>query len=149
MNLQEELKALKERIAELEEQAKQKQGIPQVEEDYWYVRDDTEIMGTVWYGDEYDQERLSIGNVFKIKEQAEFSAEKLRVESELREFSKPFDTDSLTFTICFDVEENELYSETRRFMSQGSIYFGQGHAEDAMDAVGRERIKKYIFGVED
>lgn len=153
MNLQERIEALEtefnEKIKSLKAEAQQEKEFPQFGDDYWYVDSDTEVIDIAWYGGEYAQGRLSIGNVFKTQEEAEFAAEKLRVESELREFSKPFDTDSLTFTICFDVEENELYSETRRFMNQGSIYFGLGQAEEAMDAVGRERIKKYIFGVED
>lgn len=149
MNLQMEINSLKQRITELEGQVEQEKEFPQVEDDYWYVNGDAETMLAVWYGDDYDKGRLSIDNVFKTRNQVDFVAEKLKVEAELRKFSKPFDTDSLTFTICFDVEENELYSETRRFMNQGSIYFGWGQAEEAMDAVGRERIKKYIFGVVD
>ena len=149
MGLLNRIEELEKELLELKELVKQEQKFPQFGDDYWYVDSDTDVLDIAWYDGEYDQGRLSIGNVFKTKEEAEFVAEKLRVESELREFSKSFDTDSLTFTICFDVEENELYSETRRFMSQGSIYFGWGQAEEAMDAVGRERIKKYIFGMED
>ena len=37
MNLQEELKALKERIAELEELAKEEQKFPQDGDVYWYI----------------------------------------------------------------------------------------------------------------
>lgn len=149
MNLQEELKALKERIAELEELDKQEKEFPQFGDDYWYVDSDTEVMDTAWYDGEYDQGRLSIGNVFKTKEQAEFAVEKLKVEAELRKFSIPFKRDSLNFVMCFDTEEDELCSETRRFMNQGGFYFDIGKIELAIESVGKERIKRYIFGVEE
>ncbi len=149
MNLQEELKALKQRIAELEELVKEEQEFPQKYDFYWYVDDDTEVLGKNWHNNEYDQGRLSIDNIFRTKEKAEFAVEKLKVEAELRKFSRPFKRDSLNFVMCFDTEEDELYSETRRFMNQGSIYFELGQAECAMNVVGIERIKKYIFGVED
>ena len=68
MNLQEELKSLKDRISELEQQVEQEKEFPQHEDDYWYVNGDTDVMFTVWYGDEYDQGRLSIDNVFKTKD---------------------------------------------------------------------------------
>lgn len=153
MNIQERIEALETefagKIKALKAEAQREQEFPRDGDDYWYVDDDAEVMEMEWDGSDYDQDRLSIDNVFRTKEEAEFAAEKLKIEAELRKFSKPFGLDSLTFTICFDVEENELYSETSRFMSQGSIYFGRSQAEEAMDAVGRERIKKYIFGVED
>lgn len=149
MNLQEELKALKERIAELEERVKDEQEFPQDGDKYWYIGDEGDILNESWDGLDFEEYRLEIGNVFRTKEQAEFAVEKLKVEAELRKFSRPFKRDSLNFLMCFDTEEDKLYSETRRFMNQGSLYFDWGQVARAMDEVGEERIKKYLFGVED
>ena len=150
MNLQEELKALKKRIAELEEQVKEEQEFPQDGDKYWYMDEEGAVF-CIFYKNHYlDGYHQEIGNIFRTKEQAEFVVEKLKVEAELRKFSKPFELGSLNFIICFDIEQDEIYSETRRFMIQGAIYFESiEKAQQAVSTVGVERVKKYIFGVED
>ena len=151
MNLQDELKALKERIAELEEQVEQEKEFPQFGDDYWYVDSDTDVLDVAWYGGEYDQGRLSINNVFKTKDQAEFVAEKLRVEAELRKFSRPFKYGDWNFEILWNNHENNIELDWSGYVvRQSVIYFESGEiAEKAIESVGEERIKKYIFGMED
>ena len=151
MNLQEELKTLKERIVELEELAKEEQEFPQQNDKYWYIEDDTDIMPKVWWNNAYEQSRLSIGNVYKTKEQAEFTVEKLKVEAELRKFSRPFEEDKHNYFMVLDTCDRSidiwgmLYSNL-----QGTIYFeSEEKVQQAIYSVGEERIKKYIFGVED
>ena len=151
MNAQDEIKALKQRITELEQQVEQEKDFPQYEEDYWYVDNDTEVRGMVWYGDDYDQGRVSINNVFKTKDQAEFAAEKLRVEAELRKFSRPFKYGDWNFEILWNNHENNIELDWSGYVvRQSVIYFESGEvAEKAIESVGAERIKKYIFGMED
>jgi len=122
MNLQEELKALKERIAELEEQVKEEQEFPQSGERYWCISGSW-VNSFFWKSEQLDLDRYRIGNIFKTEDEAKFALEKLKVEAELRKFSRPFKRGSLNFIICFDTEEDKLYTETRRFMNQGSLYF--------------------------
>ena len=150
MNLQEELKALKERIAELEEQVKEEQEFPQFGDDYWYVDSDTEVMDTASYDGEYDQGRLSIGNIFRTKEEAEFAVEKLKVEAELRKFSRPFEKGEYNSYIFFYIDGDYLEVGYKvSTPSQGAIYFeSEEKAKQAIEEVGEERIKKYIFGEE-
>ena len=149
MNLQEELKALKQRIAELEEQVEQEKEFPQVEDDYWYVNGDAETMLAVWYGDDYDKGRLSIDNVFKTRNQVEFAAEKLRVEAELRKFSRPFIEGEDNWYMALGDAFETYYMNDSIDPIQGVIYFDSlKRAHQATDEIGAERIKKYIFGVE-
>ena len=149
MNVQDENKSLKQRIAELEELAKEEQEFPQDGDKYWYVGATGRIFNSEWDGFASTEGVLEIDNVYKTKQEAEFAVEKLKIEAELRKYSRPFERGSLNFIMCFDVEENKLYSETRRFMNQGSLYFDWGQVVRAIETVGKERIKKYIFGVED
>ena len=151
MNLQDELKALKERIAELEEQAKEEQKFPQKDDEYWYIDDEGDVFGTFYdnhYIDRYHQE---IGNVFKTKEQADFAVEKLKVESELRKFSRPFDEDDNNYFIELSMFDKTLtVDDDECWQIQGVIYFESTEkALQAIDTVGQERIKKYIFGLEE
>ena len=151
MNLQEELKALKERIVELEELAKEEQEFPQDGDEYGYIDNDGVVMEMEWRGIEYDQGRLSIGNVYKTKEQAEFDAEKLKVEAELRKFSRPFKEDENNYYIEIYLPNKKLSIDRSEFFkTQGTIYFeSKKVANETIDTVGADRIKKYIFGVEE
>ena len=152
MDVQDEIKALKERIAELEQQAKQEKEFPQFGDDYWYVDSDTDVLDVAWYGGEYDQGRLSIGNVFKTKEEAEFVAEKLKVEAELRKYSRPFKHGAKNHTINYNHETEMVVNvnATATYQETGSFYFDSyEEVVEAIESVGEERIKKYIFGIGD
>ena len=155
MNIQERIESLEtefaEKIKALKAEAQREDEFPQVEDDYWYVDDDAEVMLVVWYGDDYDKGRVSINNAFKTKNQAEFAAEKLKVEAELRKFSRPFVDGEWNNHIKYSQRFDELSISTSLvYQTQGVIYFESGEkARQAIKSVGEERIKKYIFGVED
>ena len=155
MNIQERIEALEtefnEKIKALKAEVQQEDEFPQVEDDYWYVLGDAEVIFTVWYGDDYDKGRLSIGNVFKTKEQAEFVVEKLKVEAELRKFSRPFKEDDYNSFIELYMFDKTLTVDSNEYwQTQGVIYFESDEkAQQAIDTVGEERIKKYVFGVEE
>jgi len=150
MNLQEELKALKERIAELEEQIKDEQEFPQYGDTHWCINTYGSVSESIWEDYVSEKNMLKIGNVFRTERQAEFAVEKLKVEAELRKFSKTPDVNGVNwFIVCADIEEvYTLY--TTQEISQGTIYFEtKKKAQEAIQSVGIERIKKYIFGVEE
>ena len=151
MNLQEELKVLKERITELEEQAKEEQEFPKDYDEYWYIDSDGDILNDEWGGFASEEGMLEIGNIFKTKEEAEFAVEKLKVEAELREFGRPFDEDDNNYFIELSMFDKTLtIDDDECWQIQGVIYFESTEkALQAVDAVGQERIKKYIFGLED
>jgi len=151
MNLQEELKALKERIAELEELAKDEQEFPQDGDGYWYIDDEGYILKEKWDGLDFEEYRLAMGNIFKTKDQAEFAAEKLKVEAELRKFSTSFVLyNENWFLVLADTQQDVMPLYENREVTQGAIYFeSKEKAEEAVKSVGVDRIKKYLFGVEE
>lgn len=151
MNLQEELKALKERIAELEEQAKEEREFPQDGDKCWHVDFDGSLFSTFYDNNHYiDRCHQKIGNIFKTKEQAEFAVEKLKVEEELRKFSRPFKHGRYDYYLFFDIESDCLDAHFTSYCPpQGAIYFeSEEKVQQAIKSVGEDRIKKYIFGVE-
>lgn len=150
MNVQEELKVLKQRIAELEEQAKKEDEFPRDGYAYWYIDDEGYILNESWDGLDFEEYRLAIGNIFKTKDKAEFTAEKLKVETELRKYSRPFESMEDNFSMVLDTNNGSLDIWCRLYSKyQGTIYFeSEEKAQQAIEAVGEERIKKYIFGVE-
>ena len=151
MSLQEELKALKKRIAELEEQAKEEQEFPQDGDVYWYINPLGFAFHDEWSGFITEGHKIEIGNIFKTKEQADFAVEKLKVEAELRKFSRPFKEDEYNYFIQIHPSHNNIVTDSDDYyQTQGTIYFESTTiANEAIDAIGENRIKKYIFGVED
>ena len=159
MSLQEEIKKINEKIEALnkdmqslmsELDAGVENDFPQDGEEYWYIDDDAEVMNIEWYDSEYSRGRVSIGNIFRNEKQAEFAVEKLKVEAELRKFSRPFKYGDWNFEILWNNHENNTELDWSGYVvRQSVIYFESGEiAEKAIEAVGKERIKKYIFGVE-
>ena len=151
MNLQDEIKALKERIAELEEQAKEEQEFPQYGDTYWCINAYGGVSKETWDGYDIEKDILEIGNGFRTEQQAEFAVEKLKVEAELRKFSRPFEYGKFNYCLLFDIDGNNFRTDVTSYCpSQGAIYFeSEEKAQEAVSTVGEERIKKYIFGVED
>lgn len=152
MNLQEELEALKQRIAELEYHAKEEQEFPRDGDRYWYMTTTGKIFTSNWDGFDFDFDEavLEIGNIFQTKEQAEFAVEKLRVEAELRKFSRPFEEGENNYFVVFESLEKTIALDCDRYLqTQGTIYFETAKVVlSAVDTIGADRIKKYIFGVE-
>lgn len=151
MNVQEELKALKERIAELEEHVKEEREFPQLGDTYWYINNDGMVLDSEFENMQTDIDGLIIGNMFKTKEQAEFAVEKLRVEAELRKYNRPFkDNDNNYFIELYLFDKTLSIDSSEYFQTQGIIYFESAdEAQQAIEVIGEQRIKKYIFGVED
>ena len=149
MGLLNRIEELEKELAELKCKVKEGTKFPQFGDDYWYVDSDTEVMDTASYDGEYDQGRLSIGNVFKTKEQAEFAVEKLKVEAELRNLSDSWDLEKTQYTFSFNWEVGEFELEYPDYNQYpGSYYFDSLDSwEQAIETVGEDRIKKYIFEV--
>lgn len=152
MGLLNRIEELEKELLELKEQVKEEQKFPQVGDKYWFMSDSGGAIDTSFYSNYYiDNDRIDIGNFFKGREQAEFQVEKLKVESELRKFSRPFKYGDWNFEILWNNHENNIELDWSGYVvRQSVIYFESGEiAEKAIESVGKERIKKYIFGVEE
>ena len=151
MSLQDEIKALKERIAELEEQAKEEKEFPQEDDVFCFINTFGKPVESTWGESITNRQLIEIGNMFRTKEQAEFAVEKLKVEAELRKFSRPFEYGKFNYYLFLNIKSDSLDTQFTSYCPpQGAIYFeSEEKAQQAIEAVGAERIKKYIFGVED
>ena len=149
MNLQEELKALKERIAEVEEQIKREQPFPREDDEYWYANENGEVFRDEWGDFGYEKSMLTIGNVFQTENEAEFAVEKLKVEAILRKYSRPFKCGEINHYIFLNTD-NECLDVVGLSYSQyqGTIYFeSEEIALQAIDEAGEWQIKRFIFGM--
>lgn len=151
MGLLNRIEELEKELLELKEQVKSEQEFPQDDDEYWYIDDEVSVFSTTYENHYMDRCRQTIGNVFKAEEQAEFAVEKLKVEAELRKFGRPFNRGENNYIICIGSNGNRLFTIGRLVDHyQGAIYFESAEkAGEAIEVVGEERIKKYIFGMED
>ena len=125
---------------------------PKIGEEYWYIGIEyiSEVWSNTWYGDELEEKYFTVGNVFKTKEEAEFQLERLKVISELKSFSTKLQINKDNYGIEYDAIEKEIYIYNNIHMSTGGIVFDtKKDAENAIEAVGKDRVLKYYLGVEE
>lgn len=151
MGLLNRIEELEKELLELKELVKEQQEFPQSGERYWYNNGGGMVNSCFWKSEQLDLNRYRIGNMFKTEKEAEFAIEKLKVEAELRKFSRPFEYGDWNFEILWNNHENNIELDWSGYVvRQSVIYFESGEiAEKAIESVGEERIKKYIFGMED
>ena len=150
MNVQDEIKSLKERIAELEAQVDEEQAFPKYKDFYWGVNAKGKVFCDTWEGFKFEKDMLSIGNVYQTENEAVLAVEKLKVEAELRKFSRPFIEGEDNWYMALGDAFETYYMNDSIDPIQGVIYFDSlKRAHQATGEIGAERIKKYIFEVED
>ena len=99
-------------------------------------------------------DRLLVGNVFLTEEDAKFAYERLWVIAELKKYAKEFsdeewnDCTSSKYSIRYDCRDGRV-SPSCCFLSKGAeLYFeNKQKVQEAIKAVGEERVKKYYLGV--
>ena len=150
MGLLNRIEELEKELLELKEQVKEQQEFPRDGDEYWFMSD-SGVIGNSFYSNYYiDNDRLEIGNFFKDGEQAEFAVEKLKVENELRKLSDSWDLEITQYSFSFDWECGELKIEYPDYNQYPNSYYfySADDVQQAIETVGRGRIKKYLFGVE-
>ncbi len=152
----EQITELQKTVNNLEEQLNKPDGRwkPERNENYYYIQQDGYIGLTNNLYD-IDQRTIAIGNCFQTQKEAEFEVERLKVITELKEFAFEPDWEDnnqgkyvlaydhiekkITYCILMWIQRDNdnLYFETKEFM------------EKAIEKVGENRIKKYLFGIEE
>lgn len=136
--------------ADKEQDAKVKK--PKYGDTVYYINYVGEIMRTTWLNVKRDSEMWELGNIFFTEEEAEFAREKRKVEVELERYAKEHNAPTLedSYFILYDEYNEELdYDVWADYRPQGAVVFASKQLVfDAIESIGRDRIIKYIFGVE-
>ena len=120
---------------------------------YWCILGGKVCEG-MWIDGEEDEKRLSIGNAFHTKEEAEFALEKLKVIHELKQFAESKNTvwnfNKYHSVIYYNCPRKGIDYNCSIINKYFDITFAtEEMARKAVEAVGEDRIKKYYFEVEE
>ncbi|MBK0348210.1 hypothetical protein JDW15_06125 [Aerococcaceae bacterium zg-ZJ1578] len=150
-DIKQELAELKNKIAQLEKALDDSEDVELSDGDSYYViESDGRVVENRWDNDFVDKNRLSIGNVFKTKEEAEFEVEARKVYHELKKFSRPFVKNKGNWVIGYDLIRNDFSLIDMLRIKSPELYFeSKETAKKAFDAVGADRVKKYYLRVEE
>ena len=109
--------------------------------------------------DEIDNKRFNLRNCFKTKEEAKFELERRKIIAELQNYADEHNTTDIDWNnhnqgkyfIYYSYALNKLDISCTSFSKQAVnvVYFTSREiAESAVKYVGKDRILKYIFGIE-
>ena len=151
MGLLNRIEEMEKELAELKSKVKEGPKFPEYGDTYWCIDASGIVYANEFEGIQADRNILEIGNVFKTAEGAEFAVEKLKVEAELREFSRPFEYGENCTEFYYDHDFGRImFCTLTASQTQGAIYFeSREKAQQAVYTVGEDHIKKYLFGVEE
>lgn len=140
---------------------KKKYWRPKKDERYYFIDEYQEGIGNDTNdGTDVDDIRLSIGNCFKTKEEAEHMVEKLKVIHELQKFAYENnegeiywnDVDQSKYMLIYDIQNKEIdtmISYWKNFNPFNIYFTSYSLALTAIETIGKDRIKKYYFDVEE
>lgn len=125
---------------------------------YYFINENGTILYSHWTSGRDDILRRNLGNMFLTYEEAEFEAERRKVEAELLKLGGTRDMMSLGYgnTLKYCMYYNHLGDEKIYINSlyttdhQGIIFFKtEESCQRAIQEIGEDRIKKYIFNVKE
>lgn len=125
---------------------------PQYGDTVYYINCTGRIGKMTWINDEDDLDMWELGNIFFTEEEAEFAREKRKVEVEIERYAKEHNNPTIKDSYCiyYNEEDKKLdYDAWACGKAQGMVVFKSKQLVfDAINEIGRDRILKYIFGVE-
>lgn len=101
-----------------------------------------------------DNERLSFGNCFKTRKEAQHMVEKLKIITKLRELSNIdfYDCETKKYALYYSPRYKSVSIQEHNCVKElpFSVYFAtKEDCQKAIDIIGEENLKKYYFDIED
>lgn len=119
---------------------------------YYFIETNGEVYSCNWLADVNDLCRIEFGNVFLTKEEAEFELERRKCEAIMLKYGRrTFKYGKHNyFIVIFDKRMIIESAFNLSIYYQGTIYFDtEKLTQKAIDEIGKERLKKYVFQVEE
>ncbi len=147
--LEVKITGLKEEIES--EKQEEKNTFPKHGDDFYCIDENASIFLANYVEGAIDVVRKeSIGNCFRTQKEAEFEVERLKVLKELKEFSTKFERNGENYYLVFWANDDLVGVMLDAEMRLDVLYFASAEkAQEAIEAVGEDRIIKYYFGIEE
>lgn len=142
----------------VEENKESKVWKPEKDGPYYYYDNDGRTYQSSYCEDSIDKCRLEFGNCFKTKKEAKHMVEKLKVIKELKELSNikfnmsDYVKNNKIYYIAYDFTQNRivpLFDNISRNIPFNVYFSTKEDCEEAITKIGKDRIKKYYFDIED
>lgn len=96
----------------------------------------------------YDEYVREAGNAFLTREEAEFTRERRKIGATIRKHSKPFEAGKPNYVIVYNHSSKTMIVDCYRFMDCSIPCFeSKEMAQKVINEIGKNRLKKYWFGV--
>lgn len=145
------IEKIQQKITDIEDNNKEDEDWIKRDVSYYYINENGLIIKDFFNYDPDDFSRFDIGNIFRTEKEARSAVEKLKVIQELKQMTGPLRTGKSHYLIQYDSMHDRLISVlyTERVVAYGNFYFyDEAELYKAIDRIGEDRIKKYLFGVE-
>lgn len=119
---------------------------------YWYISTINNINYDTWTKDVWDLAMRESGDIFLTKEEAKVELERRKCEAIMLKYGRrTFKCGKHNyFIVIFDKKMIIEKSFNFHIYYQGTIYFDTEElTQKAIDEIGEERLKKYVFRVEE
>lgn len=118
-------------------------------DNYYYLNPNGSVCVDTFKNYPIDIRAREIGNMFLTQEEAEFELERRKIEAVMKKYSVPFESGKCNWSIYYDHFYNTVGIAHWGNSDLGGYYFETKEiAQQVIEEVGEERLKKYWFGVE-
>lgn len=154
--LKKQIEEINKKIKELEKQENKKGYIwkPNLNEEYYFIKTDGDILSDINNQAIIDNFRIDRGNYYKTKEEAEYQAKVQKYTNLFRKYveehSEPIDWGNQhKWALVYNTHQGEMDYHTEPVLKyQGAIYASSKEVlQEAIDFVGKENVIKYVLGV--
>lgn len=121
-------------------------------DEYWHISTINNDNYATWNGNAWDLAIRENGNAFLTYDEAKFELERRKCEAIMLKYGRrTFKPRHANYIIRFDNDDKKVeVGRCSVYQYQGSIYFDTEElAKRAINEIGEERLKKYIFRVEE
>lgn len=116
-------------------------------EEYYHLYGDS-VVAKLSFGNHYDERAREVGNAFLTKEEAEFEAERRRIEAIMKKHSRPFKYEEDNYHLKYFYRSGSICILNSWEFNDGLLYFESKEiARKVIDEIGIDRLKKYWFRV--
>ena len=139
---------------ENKEEETNKRWKPNWGENYFRIDAFDNIISLEWENDAFDNKYYNARNIYKTKEEAEFEIERRKIMTELQNYADEHNGKithpSDTYWLRFDEDDMSITVDYESYLPPvGTVLFSdEGTAYNAVEAIGEDRIIKYMFRID-